>query len=74
MTCADDVDEVRTRRAQAHGHKRPWRSSSRRASAGSENSNCTVVPATLCTDFTGSNDVRVLSVSMHNNYEQLALR
>ena len=40
-----------------------------RASAGSENSNCTVVPATLCTDSTGSNDVCVFIVSMHNNHE-----
>ena len=40
---------------------------------GSENSNLTVVPATLWTDFAGSNDVCVLIGSMHNNPERLAL-
>ena len=40
---------------------------------GRENSNLTVVPAALWTDFAGSNDVCVSTGSMHNNREQLAL-
>ena len=40
---------------------------------GSENSNLTVVPATLWTDFAGSNEVCVLIGSMYNNPERLAL-
>jgi len=64
--------------------KNPLRSGSAAAAAaisairstpqdGSENSNLTVVPATLWTDFAGSNDVCVLIGSMHNNPERLAL-
>ena len=41
---------------------------------GSENSNLTVVPATLWTDFAGSNDVCVFIGSVHNDPERLALR
>ena len=72
--CHED-SEVRssTGRKEAHTSNATAKGRPFSPTDGSENSNLTVVPATLWTDFAGSNDVCVLIGSMHNNPERLAL-